>query len=239
MTPGRDLLLSRRTALSAGGILGGAALLAACGNESGQGSNASSASSGSAAPASGTPVEHPEGLDYGTWLRPESHVLDAGGTQGVLVEFLDFECESCGAVFPIIEQVREEFAGELTYALRYLPLDGHANSRPAAHAAEAAARQGRLEEMYRQLFERQAEWGEQEEGAVDDLFVEMAETIGLDMEQWQQDRASDAVAERVEADVADAEKLRLTGTPSFFLDGEPFQPESQEDLRSQIREAIG
>lgn len=67
----------------------------------------------------------------------------------MLVEFLDFECESCGALFPIVEQLRSDYAGEITYVVRYFPLPGHVNSMNAAVAAEAAAQQGEFEAMYR------------------------------------------------------------------------------------------
>ena len=72
-------------------------------------------------------------------VRQDSHVLDeAGEGAPVLVEFLDFECEACGAAYPIIEQLREEYAGEVTFVARYFPLPGHFNSERAARAAAAA-----------------------------------------------------------------------------------------------------
>ena len=62
-------------------------------------------------------------------VRQDSHVLDeAGEGAPVLVEFLDFECEACLAAYPLVEQVRKEYAGELTFVVRYFPIDGHANS---------------------------------------------------------------------------------------------------------------
>ena len=73
-------------------------------------------------------------------VRPDSHVVDDGGDGSVVVvEFLDFECEACGAFYPIVEDLREQFDGEITYIVRYFPLPGHTNSTNAALAAEAAA----------------------------------------------------------------------------------------------------
>ena len=74
-------------------------------------------------------------------------------------EFLDFECESCGAIYPAIEQLRERYAGRVTFAFRYFPNDGHFNAMNAAAAVEAASKQGKTEAMYQRLFETQAEWG--------------------------------------------------------------------------------
>lgn len=87
--------------------------------------------------------------DGGATVRADSHVLDEGGTDAVtVVEFLDFECPSCGAFYPIVEDLREKYDGEITYIVRYFPLPGHINSTQAALAAEAAAQQGRFEDMY-------------------------------------------------------------------------------------------
>ena len=114
-------------------------------------------------------------------LRPDTHILDDAGEGAVtLVEFLDFECEACGAFYPIIEELRKEFAGEVTFAFRYFPLPGHVNSTTAALAVEAAAQQGKLEAMFARMYETQAEWGESQESKAD-LFRQYADELGLNL----------------------------------------------------------
>ena len=45
-------------------------------------------------------------------MRPNSHVVDDGGEGAVVVvEFLDFECEACGAFHPIVEDPQDCAAG--------------------------------------------------------------------------------------------------------------------------------
>ncbi|MCL4369198.1 MAG: DsbA family protein [Actinobacteria bacterium] len=171
-------------------------------------------------------------------LRSDSHRLDeAPDGRATLVEFLDFECEACGAAYPFIEDLRERYDGELTFVIRYLPLPGHANSRNAAHAVEAAARQGEIEPMYQRMFQTQAEWGESQDSKAA-LFRSFAEDLGLDLEQYDRDVDSDAVADRVERDFQDASRLGVTGTPSFFLNGERFQPQSDQDFYDSIDAAL-
>lgn len=171
-------------------------------------------------------------------LRSDSHRLDeAPDGRATLVEFLDFECEACGAAYPFIEDLRERYDGELTFVIRYLPLPGHANSRNAAHAVEAAARQGEIEPMYQRMFQTQAEWGESRESKAA-LFRSFAGDLGLDLEQYDRDVESDAVADRVERDFQDAAGLEVTGTPSFFFNGERFQPQSEQDFYDRIDAAL-
>ena len=174
----------------------------------------------------------------GAIVRDDSRVLgEAGASDVTFVEFLDFECEACGAAYPIVEDLREKYAGEVTFVIRYFPLPGHFNSGRAARSVEAAARQGELEAMYNRMYETQKDWGEAQEPK-DDLFRTFAEDLGLDMEQYDADYGSQEVEDRISRDVADGESLGITGTPTFYVDGELFQPESVEDFTKALDEAL-
>ena len=153
------------------------------------------------------------------------------------MEFLDFECESCGAVYPVMEQLRQQYAGRVTFVARYFPMDGHFNARRSAHAVEAAAQQGQFEAMYQKMFETQAEWGEQRVPH-DDRFRQFAEELGLDLERFDTDYAAAATAARVQADVDDGLSLGVAGKPTFFLNGQRLAPRSVEDLTSAVAEAV-
>lgn len=171
-------------------------------------------------------------------VRTDSHVLDEGGEGAVtVVEFLDFECEACGAFYPVVEDLREKFDGEITYVVRYFPLPGHINSTQAALAAEAAAQQGRFEDMYHRLFETQAQWGEQSE-ETPAVFRGFAEDLGLDMTAYDAAIADPATADRVQVDKRDGEKLQVNSTPTFFVDGEKVVLQEWDDLEQAIEKAI-
>lgn len=171
-------------------------------------------------------------------VRENSHVLDKGGEAAVtVVEFLDFECEACGAFYPLVEDLREKFDGEITYVIRYFPLPGHFNSKNAAIAAEAAAQQGRLEDMYHRLFQTQAQWGEAQESRAD-MFRGFAEELGLDMAAFDEAVADPATAQRVEFDVNEGERLGVSSTPTFFIDGEQVVLEKWTDLEDSIEAAV-
>jgi protein-disulfide isomerase len=174
----------------------------------------------------------------GAIIRDDSRILGEQGSSDVtFVEFLDFECEACGAAYPIVEDLREKYAGEVTFVIRYFPLPGHFNAGRAARAVEAAARQGELEAMYSRMYETQKEWGEAQEPK-DDLFRSYAEELGLDMDQYDADYASQEVEERISRDVADGESLGVAGTPTFYVDGELFEPRSAEDFTTVLDEAL-
>ena len=171
-------------------------------------------------------------------VREDSHVLgEPGSGNAVLVEFLDFECEACGAAYPFIESLRERYNGQVTFVARYFPIPSHKNALNAALAAEAAAQQGKFEQMYAKLFDTQAEWGEQQQSNAP-LFRSFAEEIGLDLEQFDRDVADPATRERVLADQADGTALGVQGTPTFFLNGEKLELQSADDLVQAIDAAL-
>lgn len=171
-------------------------------------------------------------------IREGSHVLDDGGEGAVtVVEFLDFECEACGAFYPVVEDLREKYDGEITYVVRYFPLPGHLNSKNAAVAAEAAAQQDRFEDMYHRLFETQTQWGEAQDSRAD-LFRSFAEELGLDMAAFDESVADPATADRVELDLNEGEQLGVSSTPTFFIDGEPVTLQKWDDLEKSIESAL-
>jgi len=182
------------------------------------------------------PVTPDDGALPGT--RSNSHILDdAGPDAPTLVEFLDFECEACGAFYPYIEEIREQYAGEINYVVRYFPIPSHFNSMNAAIAVEAASQQGRFEEMYARMFETQIEWGEGSSSEAD-RFRGYAEELGLDMDAYDGAVADPATQERVEEDFLAGQEMGVTGTPTFFLDGEKLELNSLTDLTDALDRAI-
>jgi protein-disulfide isomerase len=171
-------------------------------------------------------------------VREDSRILGKKGSSDVvLVEFLDFECEACGAAYPVIEDLREKYDGRVTFVARYFPLPGHFNAERAARAVESAARQGKLDQMYQLMYETQTSWGEKQEPA-DDTFRNFAVQLKLDMDRYDVDYASPEVAARVQRDVDDGLALGVQGTPTFFLNGERFEPAAVEDFSNAIDEAL-
>jgi protein-disulfide isomerase len=127
--------------------------------------------------------------------------------------------------------------GKVTFVLRYFSIPSHANATNAAHAVESAARQGKLEDMYRRMYDTQAAWGESQESKAA-LFRSYADELGLDMARYDVDVASPDVAARVQKDVDDGVCLGVTDTPSSYLNGERLAPSTTEEFVQAIDEAL-
>lgn len=170
----------------------------------------------------------------GQLVRENSRVLSqAPNEKAVLVEFLDFECEGCKAAYPVVEELRAEYADTVTFVHRYFPLPGHPNSMTAAVAVEAAGQQGQYEAMYQQMFDTQEQWSHTTEDR-SPVFRGYAEDLGLDMAAYDAAVADPATRDRIEADVADGTALGVQGTPTFFLDGQMLTLNTLEQFRAEV-----
>jgi protein-disulfide isomerase len=171
--------------------------------------------------------------------RTDSHRLSTAADGKVtVVEFLDFECEACGAAYPGVERLRQEYGDRITYVVRYFPIESHPNALTSAYAAEAAARQGKFEQMYVKLFDNQTRWGHQEQSQAE-TFAGYAAELGLDVAKFRADVADPAVAARVRSDAEDGVELGVRGTPTFFINGARYEQQpTYEALKKTIDDAL-
>lgn len=150
-----------------------------------------------------------------------------------LEEFGDYQCPSCGTFNPIVERLKNQYGDNLRVVFRHLPLQTiHKNAALAARAAEAAGLQGNFWKMHDMLYEYQKGWSDLPDPRP--AFVEYAQRIGLDVERFKVDLEGGAVAARISADVRRADTLRITGTPTVFVNGMPMLSLKEEDLRREI-----
>lgn len=184
----------------------------------------------------------------GPLVRPDSPRLGPADAPVTLVEFLDPECESCGAFSPTVKKILKDYDGKVRLVVRYMPF--HPNSVLAATVTEAAGEQGKYWEMQETLFRRQAEWGEihghggqaatptvrREPPAV--LFERYAAELGLDVERVRAAIAERRYAAKVERDKRDGQSLGVSRTPTFFVNGRQLARFSQQDLRALIEEEL-
>ena len=151
-------------------------------------------------------------------VDPEhDHVRGADDAPVTLVEYGDYQCPYCGQAEVVIRQLLDSFGDELRYVWRHLPLeDVHPNAQRAAEAAEAASAQGRFWAMHDTLLTHQ------DELAPRDLRRHAA-SVGLDVDRFVEDLRTREHAERVADDVRSADASGVTGTPTFFVNGQRHQ----------------
>jgi len=151
-------------------------------------------------------------------VDPEhDHVRGADDAPVTLVEYGDYQCPYCGQAEVVIRQLLDSFGDELRYVWRHLPLeDVHPNAQRAAEAAEAASAQGRFWAMHDTLLTHQDELSPRD-------LRRHAASVGLDVDRFVEDLRTREHAERVADDVRSADASGVTGTPTFFVNGQRHQ----------------
>jgi Na+/H+ antiporter NhaA len=129
-----------------------------------------------------------------------------------VIEFGDFECPYCGQAEPVVRELLTDTT--IRYVWRNLPLtDVHPRAQLAAEAAEAAAAQGAFWPMHDLLLQHQ------DALARVDL-LHYAEQLDLDAGRLGDDLDRGAHTTRIAQDVESADLSGVSGTPTFFINGQ-------------------
>ena len=129
-----------------------------------------------------------------------------------VIEFGDFECPHCGEAEPVVRALLTD--ATIRYVWRHLPLtDVHPQAQLAAEASEAAAAQGAFWPMHDLLLDHQ------DELRLRDL-LRYAGELGLDLDRFQDDLRRRTHEARVAQDVESADLSGVSGTPTFFINGQ-------------------
>ncbi len=164
------------------------------------------------------------------------HVKGNPDATVTLVEYSDFQCPACSAFQPVVAEIMAQYGENVRFEYKHFPLPIHNFAQQAAVAAEAASQQGKFFEFHDKLFENQKEWSTS--ATPQTLFMKYAEELGLDVETFKMHQNSSVLKDVVREDMNEARELGLTGTPTFFLNGERMQFETFEDFIKQIALAI-
>jgi protein-disulfide isomerase len=130
----------------------------------------------------------------------------------VLLEFSDYQCPYCGKYAnETFGEIDKEFVvtNRIQYAFHNYPLGSHGDAIPAAVAAECSGEQGKYWEMHERLFTKQAELSKR-------IWLQEAPELQLDVHAFEK-CLSGAKAEKVRADMAEASRLGVNSTPTFFI----------------------
>ena len=167
------------------------------------------------------------------------HVRGEASAPVTLEEFGDFECPPCGALYPELKKIEEEYGSRLRVVFHHFPLISlHKNALQAAHAAEAAGVQGRFWEMHDKLYENQTTWSEARD--LVPIFVDYAKQIGLNTDKFMKDLNGEQVAQRIFQDGKRSHSLGVNSTPTFYVNGKEAKDDQwkPEGLREMIRQAL-
>lgn len=134
-----------------------------------------------------------------------------------IFEYSDFQCPYCSRGYQTIKQVEKEYGDKVRVVFKHLPLDFHPLAMPAAKYFEAIAKQSheKAAKFHDTLFENQAQMKDKGEK----LLSETAKKLGVDMKKLSTDLKDESIAQRIAADMEEAKKFNMSGTPGFIING--------------------
>lgn len=153
--------------------------------------------------------------------QPTSHVQGNTASKVTLLEYGDYECPACESFSTTVAAVNQKYASSVKFQFRNLPLTQiHPNALAGARAAEAADLQGKFWQMHDALY-LSSNWSQWSTSSnPDPYFWQYAQQLGLNVNQFKTDFASDTVNNRISADRnAFAKTGQDQATPAFFLNG--------------------
>jgi protein-disulfide isomerase len=149
-----------------------------------------------------------------------------------VVVFSDFQCPYCTRGEQVLKQLTATYGDRVRVVFRNFPLPMHPAARTAAAAALAAHEQGKFWEYHDLLFAHQDALGRE-------ALEGYARQLGLDLTRFRAALDSGRFDADLAADLAEAARLGVTGTPTFFVNGrrivgaQPF-----EVFKAQVDEAL-
>ena len=131
-----------------------------------------------------------------------------------IVEFTDFQCPYCKSVVPTLRQVVTHYADRVRWVFRDFPIAGlHPEAAVIHEAARCAADQGKFWPFHDLAFDRSP-------AATPAALRELATQVGADAAVFGQCLDTRKHRAAVAADVEAGTRLGVTGTPTFFINGQ-------------------
>jgi len=161
----------------------------------------------------------------------------------MIIEYADYQCPGCATTFPFLSDVVKEYKGKVGLIFRSFILSYHKNGTAAAYAANAAALQGYWQPFATLLFKNQSEWEDLSSDKRDAKFktyFEEATAKKGNTEQFFKDMNDEAVKKKVKADMAVARLVKISETPTIFVNGQKLSTNSvnEADFKKNLKNLI-
>ena len=148
-----------------------------------------------------------------------------------IVEFSDFTCEFCQKQETIIREVAGQYKSLVRLVWKNYP-EPSGISLQAAVAGHCAHKQGKFWQYHDLLFEKANDLDS-------DLFLKLAKKLDLNENDFSSCIKNEKSFEKIMENIREAEGLRITGVPFFFVGSQEILGEiSREDLKRIIDQSF-
>jgi protein-disulfide isomerase len=132
---------------------------------------------------------------------------------------------------PVLEQVLEQYSGNVKVVYKNYPLKSHKYARQAAIAVIAADRQGKFWAFHDLLFKNYKQLSDQK---IRDISV----ILGMDTERFQNDLKDPQIQEIINQEISEAARLGVNSTPTVFINGKRLRDRRLQGFQAQIEKEL-
>lgn len=168
-------------------------------------------------------------------VRMHSPVFGPANAPVTIVEFFDPACETCRAFYPIVKDLLAQYPTEVRLVIRYAPL--HKGSDVVVKLLEASKRQGKYQAVLEAVLEAQPAWADHGQPNVMLAFQAAAQT-GLNITLALEDAQRPEMEALLQQDIADLTALKVSKTPTFFVNGRSLPSFGPDQLASLVAEEV-
>lgn len=151
-------------------------------------------------------------------LKNTGTVKGAENAKVIIVEFSEYQCPFCKRyVDETYVKIMENYGDKIKYIFRDYPLPFHQHGQATAQAARCAGDQQKYWEYHDKLFAEKERWSTGED--ITETLVVFSTELGLDSNSFRDCLTSGEYAQAIKDDFALGQKVGISGTPSFFING--------------------
>lgn len=137
-----------------------------------------------------------------------------------IVEYSDFQCPYCARASKSMKRLIEKYEDKVNVVYKHFPLGFHPFAKPAAEYFEAVALidHEQAKKFHDNIFDNFSDYAKlKDEKKIEKSLKALVKKMGLDAKTVEGNMKK--AKEAVKQDMVEAEKLKVRGTPSFFVNG--------------------
>ncbi len=152
--------------------------------------------------------------------------------------FYDLQCGPCVSFHSILKNVENKFRDNVLITFRHFPLriPTHDKSFLAAKVVEAAHVQGKGRKMLDMVLANQTEWTANPQAK--SILFSYARKLRLDMKRFRDDLENEEILHKIVGDVVNANELKLTSTPTVFLNGKQLTHVEALEIETKLKDIV-
>lgn len=147
-------------------------------------------------------------------IDDSDHVTGDADALVKMIVYCDFKNSLCSDFLDTIDQIKNEFSDKVAIAFRHYYLKTQDYSEESAHATECAADQEKFWDMHDELYRNYAE------NVSSGQYTEIARKLSMNSTYFEKCMLERKYSKKIAAQIAEAEKFGILGTPSSFINGE-------------------